>query len=157
MTDPRKPFFDGLRTTLNRPLVQSEVVAGNLFLDGLMQPSAQPQQIGLTADDFAHAARALQCTVAQIRAVDEVESGGGWFKDVRADILAVDGPGGFVDGPNLPKILFEAHISIARPAAVSASRTPISAARGGTRRSTSAGRRNGPACGVRWNWTARRR
>lgn len=107
MTDPRKPFFDGLRTTLARPLVQSEVVAGNLFLDGLMQPSAQ---IGLTNDDFAHAARALQCTVAQIRAVDEVESGGGWFKDVRADILAVDGPGGFVDGPNLPKILFEAHI-----------------------------------------------
>lgn len=106
MTDPRKPFFDGLRTTLARPLTNNDVVAGHQFLDALQPPA----QIGLTAADFAHAARALQCTVAQIRAVDEVESGGGWFKDVRADILAVDGPGGFVDGPHLPKILFEAHI-----------------------------------------------
>ncbi len=67
-------------------------------------------QIGLSDADFAKAATALGCTIAQIRAVDEVESGGGWFKDVRADILAVDGPGGFIDGPSLPKILFEAHI-----------------------------------------------
>ncbi|PXW67901.1 uncharacterized protein DUF3380 [Blastomonas natatoria] len=29
---------------------------------------------------------------------------------LRADILAADGPGGFLDGPHLPKILFEAHI-----------------------------------------------
>lgn len=108
MTDPRKPFFDGLRTTLARPLTNNDVLAGHQFLDAL-QPVTQ-QQIGLTADDFAQAANLLRCTVAQIRAVDEVESGGGWFKDVRADILAIDGPGGFIDGPNLPKILFEAHI-----------------------------------------------
>jgi hypothetical protein len=68
------------------------------------------QQIGLAESDFRAAASRLQCSVAQIRAVDEVESGGGWFADVRADILALDGPGGFIDGPNLPKILFEAHI-----------------------------------------------
>lgn len=67
-------------------------------------------EIGLTRADFEAAAHDLGCTVAQIRAVDEVESGGGWFVDVRADILALDGPGGFIDGPNLPKILFEAHI-----------------------------------------------
>lgn len=66
-------------------------------------------QIGLTLADFQRAGASVPCTVAQIRAVDEVESGGGWFKDVRADILARDGPGGFLDGPNLPKILFEAH------------------------------------------------
>lgn len=65
-------------------------------------------QIGLTDADFASATKRLACTYAQIRAVDEVESGGGWFTDVRADILALDGPGGFIDGPNLPKILFEA-------------------------------------------------
>ncbi len=46
--------------------------------------------------------------MAQIRAVWEVESGGGWFTDMRADILALDGPGGFLDG-DMPKILFEAH------------------------------------------------
>lgn len=66
-------------------------------------------QVGLTAADFQSAAARLGCTVAQIRAVDEVESGGGWFTDVRAAILDLDGPGGFIDGPNLPKILFEAH------------------------------------------------
>lgn len=67
-------------------------------------------QIGLSDADYESAAKALGCTVAQIRAVDEVESKGGWFQDVRADILDLDGPGGFIDGPHLPKILFEAHI-----------------------------------------------
>lgn len=67
-------------------------------------------RIGLTDQDFADAARDLGCEPAQIRAVWEVESGGGWFTDVRADILALDGPGGFLDGPALPKILFEAHV-----------------------------------------------
>jgi hypothetical protein len=63
----------------------------------------------LTEQDFKDAAAALGCSVAQIRAVFEVEaSGAGWFTDVRADILALDGPGGFIDG-DLPKILFEAH------------------------------------------------
>lgn len=65
----------------------------------------------LTPQDFADAARTLGCSVAQIRAIWEVEANGsGWFKagDVRGDILALDGPGGFIDG-NLPKILFEAH------------------------------------------------
>lgn len=71
---------------------------------------AEVTQVGLAAEDFARAAETLSCTVAQIRAVDEVESGGGWFEDVRADILNLDGPGGFIDGPNLPKILFEAHV-----------------------------------------------
>lgn len=67
-------------------------------------------QIGLSDQDFADVAASLGCEPAQIRAVWEVESGGGWFTDVRADILALDGPGGFLDGPALPKILFEAHV-----------------------------------------------
>jgi hypothetical protein len=66
-------------------------------------------QIGLTDADFQDAISRLACSYAQLRAVDEVESGGGWFQDVRADILALDGPGGFLDGPNLPKTLFEAY------------------------------------------------
>ncbi|WJY18668.1 N-acetylmuramidase family protein [Alteriqipengyuania flavescens] len=76
---------------------------------GLTVPRDFSFKIGLTDCQFAAAAKALDCTVAQIRAVDEVESGGGWFTDVRADILDLDGPGGFLDGPELPKILFEAH------------------------------------------------
>ena len=72
-------------------------------------PDVALPKIGLRDIDFVRAAEALRCEVAQIRAVDEVESGGGWFEDVRADILDLDGPGGFLDGPELPKILFEAH------------------------------------------------
>lgn len=77
--------------------------------DAALAP-APVQQVGLSLSDFAEVAVDLACSVAQIRAVWEVESGGGWFTDVRADILALDGPGGFIDGPNLPKILFEAHV-----------------------------------------------
>ncbi|VXC63856.1 conserved hypothetical protein [Sphingomonas sp. AX6] len=85
----------------------------NVFADALGIPrdgADSDQQIGLSAGDFAAAAKLLGCTVAQIRAVDEVESGSGWFSDVRSAILDLDGPGGFIDGPHLPKILFEAHI-----------------------------------------------
>ncbi|MBG7616460.1 N-acetylmuramidase family protein [Brevundimonas sp. BAL450] len=68
-------------------------------------------ELDLTDQDFADAAARLRCSPAQIRAVFEVEaSGAGWFTDVRGDILALDGPGGFIDGAHLPKILFEAHI-----------------------------------------------
>lgn len=60
--------------------------------------------------DLAEAAASLGVTVAHIKAVIAVESGGGWFTDVRAEILDLDGPGGFIDGEWLPKILFEAHL-----------------------------------------------
>ncbi len=89
---------------------QAEVEQIDGLLDRLGVGRAEVEKIGLTSADFASAASTLKCTVAQIRAVWEVESGGGWFRDVRADILAADGPGGFIDGPDLPKILFEAHI-----------------------------------------------
>lgn len=95
------------------PISQGQWDAIKAVLDGREVPAATPDgvtEIGLTQADFRIAANKLGCTVAQIRAVDEVESGGGWFTDVRADILNLDGPGGFIDGPNLPKILFEAHI-----------------------------------------------
>lgn len=76
----------------------------------IMQP-AKSVATALTAKDYADAAAMLGCSVAQIRAVFEVEANGaGWFTDVRAEILERDGPGGFLDGPDLPKILFEAHI-----------------------------------------------
>jgi hypothetical protein len=73
-------------------------------------PTSPVIQIGLSAQDWVDAAAELRCTVAQIKAVWEVEcSGSGWFVDVRGEILAADGPGGFLDGPHLPKLLFEAH------------------------------------------------
>lgn len=95
------------------PITQDQWDAIKATLDGAPLPDPTPtgvSEIGLAAEDFKAAAVKLGCTVAQIRAVDEVESGGGWFEDVRADILNLDGQGGFIDGPNLPKILFEAHI-----------------------------------------------
>lgn len=70
-------------------------------------PQAEVRTLGPA--DFARAAAALACSVPQIRTVVSVESGGGWFTDLRADILALDGPGGFLAGERLPKILFEAH------------------------------------------------
>lgn len=89
-----------------------QIAAADALADALGLPAANDDTpLELTRQDFADAAAALGCSVAQIRAVFEVEaSGAGWFKDMRADILARDGPGGFLDGANLPKILFEAHI-----------------------------------------------
>lgn len=55
-------------------------------------PSAPIAKIGLSPQDYAAAAARLGCSVAQIRAVDEVESNGGGF---------------LPDGR--PKVLFEAH------------------------------------------------
>jgi hypothetical protein len=106
----RKPVFDAVRAIAGA-LSQAQVTEIDSAIDVALgiRPPVRPQ-IGLADSDFVDAARSLGCTVAQIRAVWEVESGGGWFKDVRADILAADGSGGFIDGPNLPKILFEAHV-----------------------------------------------
>lgn len=111
LTEVRKPIFAAIRSSRNdRAFTSAEVVSIDRLLDALEVPTTAARQIGLTLADFADAAAGLGSTVAQIRAVWEVESGGGWFKDVRADILALDGPGGFIDGPHLPKILFEAHV-----------------------------------------------
>lgn len=67
-----------------------------------------PMHRKLTEDDIKTVAAQNGLTAAHIHAVIEVESGGGWFTDIRADILNLDGPGGFIDG-DMPKILFEAH------------------------------------------------
>lgn len=103
----------GLRS--GQPFSKAEVTAIDAMLDSLgiarsVDDAAHDIEIGLGTADFSRAAASLRCTAAQIRAVWAVESGGGWFKDVRADILALDGPAGFLDGPHLPKILFEAHV-----------------------------------------------
>lgn len=96
MTDPRTPFFDGLRGALGRSLTGNDVAAGHDLLDRLHAPrEAAAPVLGLTAADFQAVATRLGCTVAQVRAVDEVESAGS----------------GFLPGdPPLVKILFEAHI-----------------------------------------------
>ncbi len=112
----RSPVFSAIKALRSgQSFTQADVTAIDSLLDTLgiarsTGTAATTTKIGLTEADFQQVAAALGCTVAQIRAVWEVESGGGWFKDVRADILALDGPGGFLDGPHLPKILFEAHI-----------------------------------------------
>lgn len=107
----RQPVFAAIRALRgDRAFTAAEVTSIDRLLDTLGVPASISRQIGLTTSDFVAAAARLGCTVAQICAVWEVESGGGWFTDVRADILSIDGPGGFIDGPNLPKILFEAHV-----------------------------------------------
>lgn len=110
----RKPIFQAVRQIRGGiPFTLGEVAILDDGIDAALGASQLPvakPQVGLTEEDFTSAAARLGCSVAQIRAVDEVESGGGWFLDVRQEILDVDGPGGFIDGPNLPKILFEAHV-----------------------------------------------
>ncbi|MFZ5702465.1 MULTISPECIES: N-acetylmuramidase family protein [Pseudomonadota] len=112
----RAPVFSAIKSLRQgKAFSPAEVIAIDSLLDTLgiapaSNGAATPIAIGLTLADFRTAAATLGCTSAQIRAVWEVESGGGWFTDVRSDILALDGPGGFLDGPHLPKILFEAHV-----------------------------------------------
>lgn len=112
----RAPVFSAIKTLRQgQAFTNAEVSAIDTLLDTLgiaraAAGGAAEVQIGLTLADFNAATASLGCTSAQIRSVWEVESGGGWFRDVRADILALDGAGGFLDGPHLPKILFEAHV-----------------------------------------------
>lgn len=104
--DVRKHAPDGKLLDAHVPLINAVADAFGLSSEASGQPRTD-----LTGQDFAEAATALGCSVAQIRAVFEVEaSGAGWFSDMRGEILALDGPGGFLDGSSLPKILFEAHV-----------------------------------------------
>lgn len=105
MMDAVRPFAPGRKLSGQAVRLLDQVA--DLF--GLPREDAA-LVLDLTDQDFADAAARLGCSVAQIRAVFEVEaSGSGWFSDVRGEILALDGPGGFLDGSHLPKILFEAH------------------------------------------------
>ena len=69
----------------------------------------------LTEADYRAAASKLTAaagrmvTVRQVKVIKTIESGGAWFTDIRADVLAADGNpyGGFIHG-DMPKILFEA-------------------------------------------------
>lgn len=61
----------------------------------------------LTYSDIKDAADSYRLSFGAVKAVIAVESGGGYFTDVRREILDLDGPGGFIDG-DLLKILFEA-------------------------------------------------
>lgn len=56
------------------------------------------------------AAAGRTVSLAHIETIITIESRGAWFEDIRKDILDLDGEGGFLDGPDLPKILFEAHL-----------------------------------------------
>lgn len=110
-----KALFDALRPMLPDHRISPEQfqVIKAAIAKALLPPdapSAAPQ-IGITAADYAWAAKTLAWSVPQIKAVDLTESsGGGWFTDMRASILALDGPGGFLSGSALPKILYEAHV-----------------------------------------------
>ena len=110
LADAVRPFGPGGR------LLESHMPAFNALADALGLPADDAAPAGSFTTEpsvaaFEAAARRLGCSVAQIRAVYEVEAqGSGWFTDLRGDILALDGPGGFIDGTHLPKILFEAHI-----------------------------------------------
>jgi hypothetical protein len=80
---------DGKLAAADVPLINQLAAAW----DKRRAPASAPvAKIGLSPQDYAAAAARLGCTVAQIRAVDEVESNGGGF---------------LPDGR--PKILFEAH------------------------------------------------
>ena len=109
----RRPIFDAVRDMFimrgGGGFSNSEIKTLDRAID-LAEGRTVTRTIGLEPADFAMAAKKLGCTTAQIRAVWEVETGGaGWFTDIRGDILQLDGPGGFIDGSALPKILFEAH------------------------------------------------
>lgn len=109
----RRLIFDAVRGILvargGDGFSNSEVKTLDRAID-LAEGRTTVTAIGLDPADFAMAATKLGCTTSQIKAVWEVEcSGTGWFTDIRGDILALDGPGGFIDGTALPKILFEAH------------------------------------------------
>lgn len=108
----RTALFEAVRAFApRRTFTDAQVPLIDAVADALGLPPADGVQLELSVQDYADAAKALGCSVAQIRAVFEVEAtGSGWFTDVRGSILALDGPGGFLDGADLPKILFEAHI-----------------------------------------------
>lgn len=69
----------------------------------------------LTQQDYLAAASKLTAAAGRtvglphVLTIKKIESGGAWFEDMRADVLAADGDpdGGFIDG-DMPKILFEA-------------------------------------------------
>lgn len=110
-----KALFDAIRPMLPNGQItadQFQTIKAALAL-ALLPPqgSRSLPTIGLTAADYDWAAKRLGWSTAQIKAVDLTESsGGGWFTDMRANILALDGDGGFLDGKALPKILYEAHV-----------------------------------------------
>lgn len=104
------PGSKGSWLTMRQQAARAGVIPAPPAVPIIMDPAIYVSK-ALTEQDYIDGAAMLSCTVAQIKAVFEVEaSGAGWFTDVRAEILARDGPGGFLDGPDLPKILFEAHI-----------------------------------------------
>jgi hypothetical protein len=109
-----KALFDVLRQMLGGKLSVEQVDTIHQAIARALLPADHHRalpSIGLTPADYEWAAKRLGWSVPQIRAVDLVESaGGGWFTDIRASILSLDGDGGFLDGNALPKILYEAHV-----------------------------------------------
>jgi len=64
---------------------------------------------GLPAGAVERAAERLGCQIAQLKALIEIESGGGWITDIHHGILHSHGVRGFTVTGALPAILFEAH------------------------------------------------
>lgn len=114
---PAAPFNDTPLFTAIRSMLPGRAITPEQFrllkaaIEAGFKPADAAVLVGLNAADFEWAASVLGWSVPQVRAVDIVEAAGsGWFTDIRADILALDGPGGFIDGSALPKILYEAHV-----------------------------------------------
>lgn len=98
--------------SLYGPMTQAQWSAIEAVLDGDPAGAETGSKTGLTREDYEWAVRTLGLTgkgYAKIRAVDEVESNNGGMMEAQSAILMLDGPGGFIDGSVLPKILFEAH------------------------------------------------
>lgn len=108
------PLFNVLRQMLGGTITAEQFKAIKDAIARGFLPAGigrEAPTVGLTAADYQWAAKRLGWSVPQIRAVDLTESaGGGWFTDLRASILALDGEGGFLSGNALPKILYEAHV-----------------------------------------------
>lgn len=105
----RKAVADTIRR-LYGPMSETQWSAISSALDG---EATATRKDPLTKEDFLWAAEQLEPggphAYAKIRAVDACESRGDGFDDAPARILELDGPGGFINGLELPKILFEAH------------------------------------------------
>lgn len=71
MTDARKPFFDGLRATLNRALTNNDVIAGHGFLNTLGAPKANERFLSDAGLDHIKRSEGLR-----IKAYPDPASGG---------------------------------------------------------------------------------
>lgn len=101
MMDAARRYSSGT-TPADIPYGNQNASASQIFTDEIYRQAAA------RIKSAALSIRPIEEIIAAVKAFKEVESGSGWFTDV-ARVIALDGPGGWLDGTSLPKILFEAH------------------------------------------------